>query len=390
LLLVYIAFQEKGVVFLRKIWTVSSLHLKEFFTSPGSIALMFVLPILFGWIFGGMSVGSEVNKPIVNVVEYKGEFSGEIVNLLKKNDHFEWKSETEQQAKLNVSAQEVVAAVVIPENIEQRISEKKPLLDIIVQTKTEDYLALFPHLQGTAGLISRSYQVVENQDSDAFPKLLTTLTLNEGVAIDKQIIQKDDTSMVEVNLMFVGFAIMFMMFGLSDAASSILNERIGGTWGRLMVVPASKLQISFGYLFSYFLMGWIQFAVLMVVMNLMFDTNWGNLMYMIPFASLVIVCVVGFGLMIAGLVKTKQQAMAISTVLIVVTCMLGGVYWPLDFVPEVMQKMALAVPQSWAMTGFKEIISGSLHFNTLLNASLVLVGFTFAFLFIGLRGITYK
>ena len=106
-------------------------------------------------------------------------------------------------------------------------------------------------------------------------------------------------------------------------------------------------------------MGWIQFAVLMVVMNLIFDTNWGNLLYMIPFASLVIVCVVGFGLMIAGLVKTKQQAMAISSVLIVVTCMLGGVYWPIEIVPEFMQKMALAVPQSWAMSGFKEIISGS-------------------------------
>lgn len=375
---------------MRKIWTITSLHLKEFFKSPSSIALMFIMPILFGWIFGGMSLGSEVNKPIVNLVVDEGEVSEKIVNLLKKDDHFVWKSETEQQAKINVSAQEVVAAVVIPQNIEQRITEKKPLLDIIVQTKTEDYLALFPHLQGTASLISRSYQVVDNLEADAFPKLLTTITINKGVDIEKQIIQKDDTRMVEVNLMFVGFAIMFMMFGLAGAASTILDERIGGTWGRLMVVPASKLQISFGYLFAYFLMGWIQFAVLMIVMNLIFDTNWGNLMYMIPFASLVIVCVIGFGLMIAGLVKTKQQAMAISTVLIVVTCMLGGVYWPIDFVPEIMQKMALAVPQSWAMSGFKEIISGSLHTNILLKDSLALLGFTVAFLFVGLRGITYK
>lgn len=351
---------------------------------------MFVLPIMFGWIFGGMSIGSEENKPIVNVVVNEGGVSEEIVHLLKKNDHFEWKSETEQQAKINVSAQEVVAAVVIPEDIEQLISEKKPIFDIIVQTKTEDYLALHPHLQGTASLISRSYQVAQGQDPTEFKNLLTAVINNKGIAVEKQMIQKDNTGKLEVNLMFVGFAIMFMMFGLAGAASTILDERIGGTWGRLMVVPASKLQISFGYLFAYFLMGWIQFTVLMVVMNFLFDTNWGNLMYIIPFASLVIVCVVGFGLMIAGLVKTKQQAMAISTVLIVVTCMLGGVYWPIEIVPEVMQKMALAVPQSWAMSGFKEIISGSLHFNTLLHSSLALLGFTLAFFFVGLRGITYK
>jgi ABC-2 type transport system permease protein len=375
---------------MRKIWTITSLHLKEFFTSPSSIVLMFVLPIMFGWIFGGMTLGSESNKPIVNVVVDEEGASEEIVQLLKKNDHFEWKSETEQQAKINVAAQKVVAAVVIPENIEQQIAEKRPLFDIIVQTKTEDYLALHPHLEGTASLISRSYEVTQNQDSSTFGNLLTAVINNKGIAVEKQIVKKDNTDSTVVNLMFVGFAIMFMMFGLAGAASTILDERIGGTWGRLMVVPASRLQISFGYLFAYFLMGWIQFAVLMVVMNLIFDTNWGNLFYMIPFASLVIICVVGFGLMIAGLVKTKQQAMAISTVLIVVTCMLGGVYWPIEIVPDVMQKMALAVPQSWAMSGFKEIISGSLHINTLLQSSIALLGFTIAFFYVGLRGITYK
>jgi ABC-2 type transport system permease protein len=208
--------------------------------------------------------------------------------------------------------------------------------------------------------------------------------------VDQQILQKDANNQVAVNLMFVGFAIMFMMFGLSGAASTILDERTGGTWGRLMITPASKLQIILGYLLSYFLMGWIQFAVLMVAMNLMFDSTWGKLTYLIPFASLVIVCVVGFGLMIAGIVKTKQQAMAISAVLIVSTCMLGGLYWPIDIVPEVMQKIAQGVPQSWAMSGFKEIVSGSLHFGTLMKDTVALCGFTALFFIIGLRGIKFE
>ena len=39
--------------------------------------------------------------------------------------------------------------------------------------------------------------------------------------------------------------------------------------------------------------------------------------------------------------------------------MLGGVYWPIDMVPDLMQKIALGVPQTWAMAGFKEIISAA-------------------------------
>jgi ABC-2 type transport system permease protein len=375
---------------MRKIWTILTLHLKEFFKSPGVLVLMFVMPVLFSGIFGGMTMNSEQNKPVVNVVLNDTEISGQILNLLTKDHHYEWKRATRQQAEKNVAAQDVAAAVVIPEDIGQRITEKQPLLDIIVQRKSETYLALSAHLEGTAGLVLRSYQATTKLEADAFPKVLETITNNKGVTVEKQTIQKETKTNVEASLLFVGFAIMFMMFGLSGAASAILEERMGGTWGRLIVSPAGKLQIILGYLLAYFFMGWIQFAVLMTTMNLMFGTTWGKLTYLIPFASLVILSVVGFGLMIAGLVKTKQQASAISAVLIVSTCMLGGVYWPIDVVPDIMQKIALGVPQSWAMSGFKEIISGSLHSATLVKDTLALVGFSALFFFIGLRGIKFE
>jgi len=375
---------------MRRIWAIAWLHLKELFKSPGALVMMLIMPVLFGWIFGGIVIESGQTKPVVDVVVNEEEHSAEIFNLLKKNEHYQWNKATLQEAKENVEEQDTVAAIIVPTNIQQSIIEKQPLFDVILRSKTEDYLALEHHLQGTANLIIRVLKTVEVNDSSALPDLLEVVASSKGVAIEKQTIQKDDNNAVEINLMFVGFAIMFMMFGLSGAASTILDERIGGTWGRLMVTPASKLQISLGYLIAYFLMGWTQFAVLMVAMNLMFDTSWGNLTYMIPFASLVILCVVGFGLMIAGIVKTKQQAGAIGAVLIVSTCMLGGVYWSIDLVPEYMQKISLAVPQSWAMSGFKEIISGSLHPTTLLRDTLALLGFTIGFFLIAIRGITYK
>lgn len=375
---------------MHRIGAIAWLHLKELFKSPGALVMMFLLPGLFGWIFGGIAIESDETKPVIDVVINEEEHSAEIFNLLKKNEHYQWNKATLQEAKEHVEGQDTVAAIVIPTNIQQKVMGKQPLFDVILRNKTEDYLALEPHLQGIANLIIRFLQIEEESDSAALPDLLEAVATSKGVAIEKQTIQRDDNSSVEINLMFVGFAIMFMMFGLSGAASTILDERIGGTWSRLMVTPASKLQISLGYLIAYFLMGWIQFAVLMVAMNLLFDTTWGNLTYMIPFASLVILCVVGFGLMIAGIVKTKQQAGAIGAVLIVSTCMLGGVYWSIDLVPEYMQKISLAVPQSWAMSGFKEIISGSLHPTTLIKDTLALLAFTAGFFLLAIRGITYK
>ncbi|MCL6572334.1 MAG: ABC transporter permease, partial [Bacillus sp. (in: Bacteria)] len=245
---------------------------------------MLVMPVVFSFIFGGLALSSEGNKPIVNIVVHNDGLNAKIVDLLKKNDQFEWKKVSLPQAKENVSGQDAIAAVVIPTNIQQRITDKQPLFDIILQRKSEGYLALSPYLQGTAELISSAHQAVLMQGSEEFPELLEVITVNKGAVVQQQTFQTDTSTAVEVNLMFVGFAIMFMMFGLSGAASVILDERMGGTWGRLMISPASKLQISLGYLISYFLMGWIQFAVLMVAMNLIFDATWGKLTYLIPFA----------------------------------------------------------------------------------------------------------
>lgn len=157
----------------------------------------------------------------------------------------------------------------------------------------------------------------------------------------------------------------------------------------LLTSPTSKGQVMIGYLFSYFMMGAIQLFVLMVVMNLIYGSMWGNLIYFVPFAALVILTIVGFGLMMASIVKTRQQASALSAVLIVSTCMLGGVYWPLEIVPEFMQQIAKAVPQSWMITGFREIVSGSLYIPAIRNSTVVLLGISLLFFAIGLRKMKY-
>ncbi len=370
---------------MRRILAIQWFHTKEFIKSPAVWVLMVVLPTVFSFIFGGIAVNSVSHKPLVNIVVSEGAVNSQVLKLLMKNDQFQWEEASEKQAKENVLNQDAVAAVVIPKNISERIRENEPLFDVILQRKSEQYLGLAPYLEGTGRVIANSYHAVGKTDEKTFITLLKALTANDGVKINQEIIKQNDEFKEIVNLMFIGFAIMFMMFGLSGATSAILDEKMGGTWSRLLITPATKLQITLGYLGTYFCMGWVQFAILMAATSILFDTSWGNLTYLIPYASLVILCVVGFSLMIAGLVKTKQQAMALSAVLITSTCMLGGVYWSLDIVPEFMQKIALGVPQSWAMSGFEEILSGSLHPKTLLKDIVALFGFTAVFFSIGLR-----
>ncbi|MEW8972130.1 ABC transporter permease [Mesobacillus jeotgali] len=376
---------------MRKVLPIAFLHLKTMFKTPSAIILMFVMPIFFSIIFGGIgSEGTSGDKPVVMMAAKNDESNSRIIDLMSSNSQYKWLKADEKKAREAVEKQEAMAAVIITESVAENHELKKPLFQIVVQRKTQEFLALSSYVEGVGRTVTSALEMSPGQEPAAFNAILEKASAREPLDISSEIIQKEESKTGSVGMLAIGFTIMFMMFGISGAASAILDEKVGGTWQRLLTSPTTKAQVMTGYLFSYFLMGAIQLTVLMIVMYVIYGSMWGNLFYFIPFAALVIITIVGFGLMMAGIVKTRQQASALSAVLIVSTCMLGGVYWPIEIVPEFMQQIAKAVPQSWMITGFREIVSGSLYLPALRNSTAVLLVFSLVFFTIGLRRMKYE
>ncbi|RSD23036.1 ABC transporter permease [Mesobacillus subterraneus] len=374
---------------MRRVFSIAFLHFKTLFKTPSAIVLMFVMPIMFSLIFGGMGIGeSSGNKAVVLIVASENEVNEKVVNLLSSNTQYTWREEEESAARELVKNQEAIAAVKIDDSIEESFGKSTTPFSMIVQRKTQEYMALSNFIEGLGSTLYQAYRF--SPDTQTYILLLENLGEREAIEVSQSVIQKQASKSEAVGMMAIGFTIMFMMFGISGAASAILEERVGGTWQRLLTSPATKAQVMTGYLLSYFLMGAIQLAVLMIVMKGMYGSSWGRLTYFIPFAVLVIVTIVGFSLMMATIVKTRQQSSALSALVIVSTCMLGGVYWPIEIVPEFMQQIAKAVPQSWMITGFREIVSGSLHLPSILYATIVLLIFSIVFYGIGLKKIKYQ
>ena len=176
-----------------------------------------------------------------------------------------------------------------------------------------------------------------------------------------------------------GWAIMFLMFALNGAATSLFDEKKSGVLQRLLAAPVTRAHI----LWSRFVFGIILGLVQLVTIFLL-----GNVLYGIDvtshLGSLILVCIAAaaactaFGMLIASVSSSPEAAQGLSTFLILTMSACGGAWFPVSFMPPFMQEMAKFTLTYWAMDGFTQVLWAGKSFVQVLPTVGILVAITVA------------
>jgi ABC-2 type transport system permease protein len=62
------------------------------------------------------------------------------------------------------------------------------------------------------------------------------------------------------------------------------------------------------------------------------------------------------GLALATLVRTSEQAGNIALLMAMILAPIGGAWWPMEIVPDVMKTVGHISPTAWAMDAFQEMM----------------------------------
>lgn len=92
---------------------------------------------------------------------------------------------------------------------------------------------------------------------------------------------------------------------------------------------------------------------------------------------------IGIALVITAFAGSSYMAATLSSLVITSTCMLGGCFWPVDLMPEVVQKISFFMPQQWAIDAFQKVQLGSGMYEILIN-TMILCAFALALLLIAI------
>jgi ABC-2 type transport system permease protein len=182
-----------------------------------------------------------------------------------------------------------------------------------------------------------------------------------------------------------GMMVFFVFFMGANGAESIIREHEEGTLARLFTTPTSALHILSGKFLSVFVALLVQTVVLLTASAWAFQISWGQPLA-VGLATLgLIMAATGFGVLLMSFIKSTRQTGLILGGVLTLTGMLGGLFTNgIPNVPEIMDKVALTMPQGWALHAWKLTLAGN-SAGTIFLPALVLMILGALFFIIGLR-----
>ena len=188
------------------------------------------------------------------------------------------------------------------------------------------------------------------------------------------------------DLQVPGFAVTFLLIGMLMGVSlALIDEREWGTLDRLRAAAAPLGATFAGKLLARFVVGFVQMAVLFAAGWVFFGISLGKSPWMLilPSASIAFAGA-AFGLVVAGIGRTRDAVLPVGAIVIMTMAAIGGCWWPIDFEPQWMQTAALAMPTTWAMRAYNDLMIRGLSASSALIPSAVNLAYGLFYMVVGI------
>jgi ABC-type multidrug transport system permease subunit len=183
-----------------------------------------------------------------------------------------------------------------------------------------------------------------------------------------------------------GFGVTFLLLGvLLGVSLGLLDERDWGTLDRVRATPTPLGTLLAAKLVARFAVGVAQMALLFGVGRLAFGVSLGPEPWALALPTAGIVFAgTAFGLVVAGCTRSREAVLPLGAMAVLTMAAVGGCWWPIDLEPDWMRRAALALPTTWAMEAYNDLMIRRRTVAAVLPATGVLFAYGAAYAGLGL------
>jgi len=407
-----------------KLWATIVKDIRILTRDKVGLTLMFVMPIVLAIVITAIqnSTFELVNDnkvPLLLCNRDTGDASRQLVQAIEKIGMFNvkqvTKAETEQQIANRMHAKDALVAIVVPENFSATLGaqatniSKKALVNFGVQADTGKTAAVaiepitlyyHPVLQQSfrssmQGALRSALQLVENKQ--ILKSLYFSLNEKELPASLENEIVSNQAGIKEIAVSRNGsrnipnasqhnipaWTIFAMFFIVISLGSSVVREKLNGSFIRLKTLPTSYLVALLSKQITYLAVTLLQTVVIFSIGVWLFPVM-GLPPLNIPADKLGLLvvtvicgwCAVSYAICIGVFAQTQEQANGFGAVSIVLLAAIGGILVPAFAMPASFQGIMKISPLHWCLEAFYGLfLEGGKLSDVILNI-LPLLGIT--------------
>lgn len=362
---------------MRNLLLLIQINLKVAFRKKGNIAVFVFLPltgVLLSLLIYGTSTVSDLR---IGFVDHDQKLlSADLKDEFTAVDGFSISDVKEDEISDKLLDFELDAAVVVPEGYTDSIVSGKAASIEVVSLKGQETTVWIEQVINTYTAAMLSLSDAAGGDRDIFESMLEQVRQSE---IGLKVMDiKDKGVGKDMTITSVGFLIMFILLGTGFTSMMILKDKRSRTYHRVCSAPVSARQYIVANALTGLLVSIIQIVIILVAMRLVLRIDTGvSDIYMFIILLMFALVAIGLGLVITAFTSSSYMAGTLSTLIITPTCMLGGCYWDVRYMPEFMQKLSYFVPQRWTIDAITKMQTGGNIADINLNL-LVLAAFALA------------
>jgi ABC-2 type transport system permease protein len=336
----------------------------------------FILPILFISLaisVLGQQNGENVKVGVVNLDH--GDLSTYLLNSLSGHANIKLQllnSKTELEEK--VSHHSIAAGLVIPPYYTDKLIEgNSAKLQFFEVVQSNISHAVFARIEAETSLMTRSIEHIKALSNEK------SIILEKMRQLDKEHLKLSQAPLVNNHLSpvsglntTIGLLLMFMMILTNSTVAIIAEDHVQRTISRLFTAPVSNLEIMLGYFMGSFVVGTFQISVVVLFTNYGLGYHFGlSFFHLMLILELFLMVCIGISSVIAYSNMNKNYKGGIESLILIPSCMLGGCFWPIELMPEALQKLGNFLPQKWVIDAVMKLASGHLFIDITLNLGIL-------------------
>ena len=357
---------------LSNIWQITKKDLLEFSRDHIRLMTFIIMPIfmmiLTGFIFPSQS--SLKNVPIGIADLDKKEASQKIIDAIQEismSDSyraFDVKMYKDiETIKEGIKKQDINGGLVIPTDFSNNILSNQQTTLIIVEDQSSPQIS---------GLITQVFEkLIDNFSQQLSIQKVETILVaynqTRSPKISPRAIVQPLLSKIEGLIPgnpnyfeFVAPGIMaqiVMTAVLTGLAASVSREKEQGTLDGILISPISRLAIILGKAFSQSIRGLVQGIIVMLLVVFIFNvTIHGNILLVILLLLLGIFSFVGLGILVSAFTSEQETATQLLFMFQFPMLFLSGVFFPIQQMPEFMQKISHLIPLTYAVEALRKVM----------------------------------